>query len=88
MRKNIIILLINIAYFLLIVIFSKSDYTFLTTQNVMITLSLIGCLYSLYGGIDSIKIKNNFKWLFLSINVLFFLIYSYGLYFDIVAYNK
>lgn len=88
MKKNIIILLINIVYFLLIVTFSKSDYAFLTAQNVMIILSLIGCLYSLYGSIVSIKLKNKFKWLFLTINILFFLIYSYGLYFDIVIYNK
>jgi len=87
--KNIIIIqIINMIYFLLIEVFSKSNAAFLMTKNAIIVLYLIGSLYSLFAIIVSIKIKNNFKWLFLVISILFFLIYSYEIYFNIAIYNS
>lgn len=87
MKKNLIIQIINIVYFLLIVVISNSDFVYLGTRNVIIGLSLIGCLCSLFAIIVSIKLESKFKWLFLVINIVILLIYLYGIYFEIAIYN-
>ena len=69
------------------IIISKSDFTYLLTQKISITLSLIACLYSLFAIFILIKGKIKFKWLFLIINLYIFLVHLYGIYFDIEMHN-
>lgn len=87
-KNNVIILIINIIYFLSIVFFSRSELAYLLTQKNSIILSLLGCVYSLFAIFVSIKCKDKFRWLFLATNILLFLMYSYSIYFEIVIYNS
>jgi len=89
MKKNIIVIqIINIIYFLLLLLNAKTESLFVITQKNSIILSSISCLYSLFAIIILIKSKNNIKWIFLVINILIILIHLYGIYFSIVIYNS
>lgn len=89
MKKNIIVIqIINIIYFLLLLLNAKTESLFVIRQKNSIILSSISCLYSLFAIIILIKSKNNIKWIFLVINILIILIHLYGIYFSIVIYNS
>ena len=86
-KSVLIVQIVGVVYFLLLLIISKSYFTYLLTQKISITLSLIACLYSLFAIFILIKGKIKFKWLFLIINLYIFLVHLYGIYFDIEMHN-
>lgn len=91
MKRNItVIQIINIIYSLILLFITKSEFTFLLTQEISILSSSIACLYSLFAIFILINSKSGgkLKWMFFVINIFIFLMHLYGIYFDMAIYNS